>query len=485
MGLASAEFRLAPRGEDLADQVGRHVFAEGAQAPLHVVGGHHQLIHLLDLRALQGPGLQFEAADGLGVEGDPAQGLCDEGGDPGARDQDQEEGGDPDPHGLEVVAVHGPHDLAVGDDEGDGPARHVAARHPAVAAEIVPAAGAETEHPEVVPEIAAVLREFVHEAHDLLVGELPPGRELELRAAPLVPEFAGEDLRLRVGENPVHPLFCLLDDEGEARPADRVGVEEAGDGADVDVDRRHADELPVPVVDRRGQADPRDRPCAASERSPLGPDRPLGVAGQAVPFRQHSRAGQRELPTVERLSPRIVFGREVEDHRLAGLAVEPGLADAEPAFREALDGKHQAVLEAGREEREVGLRLHDPLQVAGQPVQRLRLHLDGAQDLAVHLALVTGAGEERADPVPDAQGTLVQHLRREGVGVSLQVVVGQAPEEQDRADEHDGQERRQGRAEGDAGGCQFLREGGLHVRFLNRGSQAGAPPERLRRTAAL
>jgi len=275
-----------------------------------------------------------------------------------------------------------------------------------------------------VAQVAAVLRERLHEAHDPLVAQLAPVRELELRPPPVVLEFPGEDLRLRVGEDPVAACLRLLDDEGEPRLADGVGVEEAGDCADVEVHRRDADELLFLVVDGRGERDPRHRPVAAAQGAPLGPDRPPGIAGRGVPLRLPPLAGQPELPALIGLSLRVVLRIEIEDHRLAGLSVVAGLADAEPALREPLDGQHEAVLEARRKEGEMALCLHDPLQVAGEPLERLRGGLDGPQELAVHLALVQGAFEQRAHPVPDPQGAFVEQLRGEGVGVPLEVVIG-------------------------------------------------------------
>ena len=267
-------------------------------------------------------------------------------------------------------------------------------------------------------------------------------------------------MRLRVGEDLVFSPCRLLDDEGKTRLSDRVGVEKTGDGADVEVDCRDADELPVLVVDGGGVGDARDGLVAAAERSPLGPDRASGIAGRLVPAGLPSLAGHLELPPFIRLSLRVVFGPEVEDLRLAGLAVVACLPDAEPAVLQALDGQHQAALETRRKKGEMALRLQHPLQVTGEPVQRLRPELDGAEELAVHLALVLGAGEQRADPVPDAQGALVEHLPGEGVGVSLEVVVGKAPEEGDGAEDHHHEKGRERRAEGDAGrGRAFLRRG--------------------------
>ena len=114
----------------------------------------------------------------------------------------------------------------------------------------------------------------------------------------------------------------------------------------------------------------------------------------------------------------------------------------------------------------MALRLQHPLQVTGDPGQRFRAELDGAEELAVHLALVPGAREQRADPVPDAQEAVVEHLPGEGVGVSLEVVVRKSAQEGDGAEEHHHEKGRERRTEGNAFRGEFFCEGDSHDQTL-------------------
>jgi hypothetical protein len=68
--------------------------------------------------------------------------------------------------------------------------------------------------------------------------------------------------------------------------------------------------------------------------------------------------------------------------------------------------------------------------------------------------------------VPDAQGALVEHLPGEGVGVSLEVVVGETAQEGDGAEEHHHEKGRECNAEGDAGRSQLFCEWDSHDRIV-------------------